>query len=62
MYGHALTLPWFFQVCDELEDMMEEGGVIVDYHGYDFFPERCFDRVVVLQTDNSILYDRLSKR
>lgn len=49
-------------VCDELEDMMEEGGVIVDYHGCDFFPERWFDRVVVLQTDNSILYDRLSKR
>lgn len=49
-------------VCDELEDMMEGGGVIVDYHGCDFFPERWFDRVVVLQTDNSILYDRLSKR
>lgn len=50
------------QVCDELEDMMEEGGIIVDYHGCDFFPERWFDRVVVLQTENSILYDRLSKR
>ncbi|XP_057546105.1 adenylate kinase isoenzyme 6 homolog [Amaranthus tricolor] len=49
-------------VCDELEDMMEEGGIIVDYHGCDFFPERWFDRVVVLQTENSILYDRLSKR
>ncbi|GAB4852398.1 Adenylate kinase isoenzyme 6 [Ancistrocladus abbreviatus] len=49
-------------VCDELEDMMEEGGNIVDYHGCDFFPERWFDRVVVLQTENSILYDRLSKR
>ncbi|KAL2904532.1 Adenylate kinase isoenzyme 6-like protein [Bienertia sinuspersici] len=23
-------------VCDELEDMMEEGGVIVEYHGCDF--------------------------
>lgn len=41
---------------------MEQGGVIVDYHGCDFFPERWFDRVVVLQTDNSVLYDRLSKR
>ncbi|KAF7134592.1 hypothetical protein RHSIM_Rhsim08G0250900 [Rhododendron simsii] len=49
-------------VCDELEDMMEEGGNIVDYHGCDFFPERWFDRVVVLQTENSVLYDRLSKR
>ena len=50
------------QVCDELEDLMEEGGIIVDYHGCDFFPERWFDRVVVLQTDNTVLYDRLSRR
>ncbi|KAK2377521.1 adenylate kinase isoenzyme protein [Trifolium repens] len=49
-------------VCDELEDVMEEGGNIVDYHGCDFFPERWFDCVVVLQTDNSILYDRLISR
>ena len=49
-------------MCDELEDVMEEGGNIVDYHGCDFFPERWFDCVVVLQTDNTILYDRLSRR
>ncbi len=29
------------QVCDALEDMLAEGGCIVDYHGCDFFPERC---------------------
>ncbi|XP_020589187.1 adenylate kinase isoenzyme 6 homolog [Phalaenopsis equestris] len=49
-------------VCDEMEDMMEDGGNIVDYHGCDFFPEHWFDRVVVLQTDNSVLHDRLSSR
>ncbi|XP_028758062.1 adenylate kinase isoenzyme 6 homolog [Neltuma alba] len=49
-------------VCDELEDIMEGGGNVVDYHGCDFFPERWFDIVVVLQTDNTVLYDRLSKR
>ncbi|KAK4490782.1 hypothetical protein RD792_001495 [Penstemon davidsonii] len=49
-------------VCDELEDLMEEGGNIVDYHGCDFFPERWFDYVAVIQTENSLLYDRLSKR
>lgn len=49
-------------VCDELEDMMTQGGNIVDYHGCDFFPERWFDLVVVLQTENSILYDRLKNR
>ena len=31
------------KVLDEMEDMMESGGVIVDYHGCDFFPERCAD-------------------
>ena len=60
---HILIADYFFlQVCDELEDMMEDGGNIVDYHGCDFFPERWFDRVVVLQTDNSILHDRLTSR
>ncbi|KAG0491693.1 hypothetical protein HPP92_004734 [Vanilla planifolia] len=49
-------------VCDELEDKMEDGGYVVDYHGCDFFPEHWFDRVVVLQTDNSILHDRLTSR
>ncbi|XP_010270317.1 PREDICTED: adenylate kinase isoenzyme 6 homolog [Nelumbo nucifera] len=49
-------------VCDELEDLVEEGGNIVDYHGCDFFPECWFDHVVVLQTDNSVSYDRLSNR
>lgn len=50
------------QVCDEIEDKMQEGGNIVDYHGCDFFPELWFDRVVVLQTETSVLYDRLSNR
>ncbi len=50
------------KVCDALEDIMEEGGVIVDYHGCDFFPERWFDCVIVLQTDNSVLWERLEKR
>lgn len=29
------------QVCDALEDVLEEGGCIVDHHGCDLFPERC---------------------
>lgn len=41
---------------------MEQGGVIVDHHSSEFFPERFFDLVVVLQTDNTLLYDRLQKR
>lgn len=50
------------KVVDELEPIMQQKGVVVDYHGSDFFPERWFDLVVVLQTDNTILYDRLKKR
>ena len=41
---------------------MTEGGRIVDYHGCDFFPERWFDIVFVLRTNNTALFDRLSKR
>ncbi len=38
------------------------GGCVVDYHGSDFFPERWFDLIVVLRTDNTVLYDRLLQR
>ncbi|XP_073440125.1 adenylate kinase isoenzyme 6 [Dendrobates tinctorius] len=50
------------RVIDELEDRMSEGGIIVDYHGCSFFPERWFQIVFVLRTDNSLLYDRLESR
>lgn len=50
------------QVNDHLEDILAEGGHVVDHHTCDFFPERWFDLVVVLQTDNTVLYDRLQKR
>lgn len=41
---------------------MNQGGNIVEYHGCDFFPERWFDAVFVLRTDNTLLYDRLVQR
>eukprot|EP01090_Pellita_catalonica_P011958 TRINITY_DN2492_c0_g1_i3.p1 TRINITY_DN2492_c0_g1~~TRINITY_DN2492_c0_g1_i3.p1 ORF type:complete len:176 (+),score=38.75 TRINITY_DN2492_c0_g1_i3:630-1157(+) len=50
------------KVVDELEDVMHEGGVVADYHSCDFFPERWFDLVVVLRTNNTVLYDRLAAR
>ncbi|KXS10809.1 P-loop containing nucleoside triphosphate hydrolase protein [Gonapodya prolifera JEL478] len=50
------------RVVDELEDKLAQGGVVVDYHGCDFFPERWFDLVVVLRTDNGTLYRRLEER
>eukprot|EP00658_Telonema_sp_P-2_P016601 TRINITY_DN16444_c0_g1_i5.p1 TRINITY_DN16444_c0_g1~~TRINITY_DN16444_c0_g1_i5.p1 ORF type:complete len:155 (+),score=64.08 TRINITY_DN16444_c0_g1_i5:139-603(+) len=50
-------------VVDELEERMSEGGVLLDTHSLiDYFPERWFDLVVVLRTDNTVLYDRLAER
>lgn len=50
------------QVVDELEEKMREGGMIVDYHGCDLFPERWFHIVFVLRTGNTALYTRLEGR
>ncbi|MCL4135788.1 UNVERIFIED_CONTAM: hypothetical protein GTU68_063655 [Idotea baltica] len=50
------------KVLDELEDPIEEGGTIIEYHSCDFFPERFFDIIFVLRSDNTILYDRLHSR
>ncbi|KAG2483302.1 hypothetical protein HYH03_017805 [Edaphochlamys debaryana] len=50
------------KVVDALEDVMGEGGCVVDHHGCNFFPERWFDLVVVLQANNTELFDRLQKR
>lgn len=49
-------------MLDDLEETVSQGGYIVEYHGCSFFPERWFDAVFVLRTDNTILYDRLVER
>jgi len=50
------------KVLDAMEEQMSEGANIVDFHSSDFFPERWFDLVVVLTTDNTVLYGRLESR
>lgn len=45
-----------------MEDMMQEGGKVVDFHTCEIFPERWFDLVLVLRADTSPLYDRMEKR
>jgi len=50
------------KVLDLLEEKQKPGGLIVEHHVPDLFPERWFDIVFVLRTENSILYDRLSAR
>ena len=49
-------------LIDELDDIMNDGGIILDYHGCDLFPERWFDLIFVLRTNTEILYERLEKR
>ncbi|CAI2164613.1 1704_t:CDS:2 [Funneliformis geosporum] len=50
------------KVIDELEQVVSKGGNIIEFHSCDLFPERWFDLVLVLRTDNTILYNRLEKR
>lgn len=51
-------------VIDNLEPRMSggEATMVIDYHATDFFPERWFDAVFVLRTNNTLLYDRLNAR
>jgi broad-specificity NMP kinase len=49
-------------VVDHMEELMLQGGNVVDHHSPGFFPERWFDLIVCLQCDNTILYDRLQAR
>lgn len=52
------------QLLDYLEstNLSDDGGYILDWHACDLFPERWIDLVIVLRTDSSILYDRLTSR
>ncbi|KAI3405371.1 FAP7 [Candida oxycetoniae] len=50
------------RLLDTLEPDLEKGGIVIDWHCCDIFPERLIDLVIVLRCDNSKLYDRLKKR
>lgn len=50
---------------------MSGGGIVIDFHTSGFFPERVrqsislvewFDLVVLLRTNNTVLFDRLQAR
>lgn len=41
---------------------MRDGGFIIDWHACDLFPKSWIDLVVVLRTDSTSLYDRLTAR
>ncbi|KAG7099355.1 hypothetical protein E1B28_001211 [Marasmius oreades] len=50
------------RLLDELEPVVAEGGVVLDWHTCEVFPERWADLVVVLRCDHSQLWERLEKR
>ena len=39
-----------------------KGGCIIDFHSCEMFPESWIDLVVVLQTNHTILWERLEAR
>ena len=49
-------------LLDALEEEVRAGGVLLEYHSAEMFPERWVDAVWVTRTDNSLLYDRLTAR
>lgn len=50
------------KLLDELEPLASTGGIILDWHTCEAFPERWADLVVVLRCDHSRLWDRLEQR
>ena len=50
------------KLLDELEPLASAGGVILDWHTCEIFPERWADLVVVLRCDHTKLWERLEKR
>lgn len=50
------------RLLDCIENDLEDGGQIIDWHACDLFPPRMIDLVCVVRCDNKILYDRLKQR
>lgn len=50
------------RLLDYMEELLAPGGVVVEHHGSELFPERWFDLVAVLRCDNTLLFDRLAAR
>lgn len=57
------------QLIFKLEQLVLSDGIgnnqhsfIFDYHGADLFPDDFLDKIFVLRSDNSVLFDRLTAR
>ena len=49
-------------LLDALEEEVQHGGVVLDWHCSEIYPERWVDLVVVLTCDHELLWTRLEKR
>lgn len=63
----SFPLDWYYldafvKLVDELEPIVAKGGVILDWHTCDVYPERWVDLVVVLRCNHTLLWERLEKR
>lgn len=59
---HVLDEDLLLDYMEEVMSNYATTGYVVDYHSSELFPERWFDFVVCLGTDNDVLFERLSKR
>lgn len=60
---HILELTGNYpQLLDAIEEDVQLGGCVIDWHACDLFPRSWIDLVVVLRVDSSTLYDRLTAR
>ncbi|QIW99008.1 hypothetical protein AMS68_004526 [Peltaster fructicola] len=50
------------RLLDCIENDLEDGGQIIDWHACDLFPPSQIDLVCVVRCDNKVLYDRLKAR
>jgi len=50
------------RLLDCIENDLEEGGQIIDWHACDLFPPSMIDLVCVVRCENGKLYDRLKAR
>lgn len=55
VFDEDLLLKW-------LKPLIKKGQILLDTHQCGIFPSKWFDLVIVLKTDNTILYDRLKFR
>jgi adenylate kinase len=58
----SLPFTYLIELLDELEPIASNGGIILDWHTCELFPERWIDLVVVLRCDHTLLWERMETR